>query len=214
MNTYNNKYDILGSTIKPNPASVKYWADLASNPYGGDLKYFNGKEWVLVNNKLLDQVKLDVTDIPNAEALYSYGVSWQSGSLNPVLTRIGNLDLHRSLPIQNKMRGCTLADDGTVNHYFNSDWTANEDGTTIVKDGDSTHYECEQVIINESSVNDDSIIRKVLIDNWDVNYQLKMLNDYFAFQLGLTEDENCKKRYEDFLDFRAKLKASVAKSII
>lgn len=135
MNTYNNKYDILGSTIKPNPASVKYWADLASNPYGGDLKYFNGKEWVLVNNKLLDQVKLDVTDIPNAEALYSYGVSWQSGSLNPVLTRIGNLDLHRSLPIQNKMRGCTLADDGTVNHYFNNDWTANEDGTTIVKDG-------------------------------------------------------------------------------
>ena len=37
---YNNKYDILGSTIKPNPASVKYWADLASNPNGGDLKYF------------------------------------------------------------------------------------------------------------------------------------------------------------------------------
>lgn len=51
MNTYNNKYDILGSTIKPNPASVKYWADLASNPNGGDLKYFNGKDWVYVNNK-------------------------------------------------------------------------------------------------------------------------------------------------------------------
>lgn len=83
-----------------------------------------------------------------------------------------------------------------------------------VKDGDSTHYECEQVIINESNVNDDSIIRNVLIENWDVNYQLKMLNDYFAFQLGLTEDENCKKRYEDFLNFRSKLKASVAKSII
>lgn len=51
MNTYNNKYDILGSTIKPNPALVKYWADLASNPNGGDLKYFNGKDWVYVNNK-------------------------------------------------------------------------------------------------------------------------------------------------------------------
>lgn len=51
MSTYNNKYDILASTIKPNPTSVKYWADLQSNPNGGDLKYFDGKDWVYVNNK-------------------------------------------------------------------------------------------------------------------------------------------------------------------
>ena len=49
---YNNKYDILASTIQPNPASVKYWADLSSNPNGGDLKYFNGNTWVLVNNNI------------------------------------------------------------------------------------------------------------------------------------------------------------------
>lgn len=54
---YNNKYDILGSTIKPNPASVKYWADLASNPNGGDLKYFNGKDWVYVNNTATPDIK-------------------------------------------------------------------------------------------------------------------------------------------------------------
>lgn len=54
---YNNKYDILGSTIKPNPASVKYWADLASNPNGGDLKYFDGKNWVYVNNKATSDIK-------------------------------------------------------------------------------------------------------------------------------------------------------------
>lgn len=57
MNTYNNKYDILGSTIKPNPASVKYWADLASNPNGGDLKYFDGENWVYVNNKATSDIK-------------------------------------------------------------------------------------------------------------------------------------------------------------
>lgn len=57
MNTYNNKYDILGSTIKPNPASVKYWADLASNPNGGDLKYFDGKNWVYVNNQATSDIK-------------------------------------------------------------------------------------------------------------------------------------------------------------
>lgn len=53
---YNNKYDILASTIQPNPASVKYWADLSSNPNGGDLKYFNGTKWVLVNNKATEDI--------------------------------------------------------------------------------------------------------------------------------------------------------------
>lgn len=57
MSTYNNKYDILASTIAPNPASVKYWADLASNPNGGDLKYFDGKEWKYVNNQATSDIK-------------------------------------------------------------------------------------------------------------------------------------------------------------
>ena len=48
-----------------------------------------------------------------------------------------------------------------------------------VKKDDNTYYECEQVIINESNINDDSIIRDVLLNNWDVNQQLKMVNDYF-----------------------------------
>lgn len=57
MSTHNNKYDILASTIAPNPVSVKYWADLASNPNGGDLKYFDGKEWKCVNNQATSDIK-------------------------------------------------------------------------------------------------------------------------------------------------------------
>lgn len=63
---YNNKYDILASTIQPNPASVKYWADLSSNPNGGDLKYFDGTKWVLVNNKAtedISQIKQQIADL-------------------------------------------------------------------------------------------------------------------------------------------------------
>lgn len=63
---YNNKYDILASTIQPNPASVKYWADLSSNPNGGDLKYFNGTKWVLVNNETtenISQIKQQIADL-------------------------------------------------------------------------------------------------------------------------------------------------------
>lgn len=63
---YNNKYDILASTIQPNPASVKYWADLSSNANGGDLKYFNGTKWVPVNNKAtedISQIKQQIADL-------------------------------------------------------------------------------------------------------------------------------------------------------
>lgn len=60
---YNNKYDILASTIQPNPASVKYWADLSSNPNGGDLKYFNGNTWVLVNNKATEDISTLKQDV-------------------------------------------------------------------------------------------------------------------------------------------------------
>ena len=63
MSTYNNKYDILASTIAPNPASVKYWADLASNPNGGDLKYFDGKEWKYVNNQATSDTKVLRNDL-------------------------------------------------------------------------------------------------------------------------------------------------------
>lgn len=64
---YNNKYDILASTIAPNPASVKYWADLASNPNGGDLKYFDGKEWKYVNNQATSDIKV-LRDVINNHA--------------------------------------------------------------------------------------------------------------------------------------------------
>lgn len=75
-------------------------------------------------------------EIPeSAIDLLTYGVKWEVNGTNPVLTRIGNSTMHQTLPIQSKMRGCTLADDGTVNHYFNNNWTANTDGTPIVKDG-------------------------------------------------------------------------------
>ena len=63
---YNNKYDILASTIQPNPTSVKYWADLSSNANGGDLKYFNGTKWFLVNNKAtedISQIKQQIADL-------------------------------------------------------------------------------------------------------------------------------------------------------
>lgn len=64
---YNNKYDILASTIQPNHTSVKYWADLSSNPNGGDLKYYNGTKWVLVNNTATEDIAELKQDVENLE---------------------------------------------------------------------------------------------------------------------------------------------------
>lgn len=48
-----------------------------------------------------------------------YGVEWDVTVASPAMTRIGNMALHRQLPIQNRMKGCLLGDDGTVNMYLN-----------------------------------------------------------------------------------------------
>lgn len=37
-----------------------------------------------------------------------YGVSWSETSSNPDCTRIGNMDMHRTLPIQSMMRSCAI----------------------------------------------------------------------------------------------------------
>ena len=63
-----------------------------------------------------------------------YGIEWTDANTVPV--RIGNMSLHRSLPIQNKMRRCILNDDGSVNYYLDAnDSTKKEDGTDAVLDG-------------------------------------------------------------------------------
>lgn len=36
----------------------------------------------------------------------SYGVSWKPNVADPVLTRVGNMNYHKTLPIQNNMKGC------------------------------------------------------------------------------------------------------------
>ena len=48
-----------------------------------------------------------------------YGVEWDVTVADPAMTRIGNMALHRQLPIQNRMKGCLLDDNGKVVEYLN-----------------------------------------------------------------------------------------------
>lgn len=35
--------------VQPNPIEVDYWVDLATNPYGATIKYYNGDDWEQLN---------------------------------------------------------------------------------------------------------------------------------------------------------------------
>lgn len=56
--------------------------------------------------------------LPYLESECAYGVELDTSVSATTLTRILNSDLHRSLPIQNRMRGCLLDDDGNVVEYL------------------------------------------------------------------------------------------------
>ena len=54
---------------------------------------------------------------------YTYGVSWQPNDPSPICKRVGNLELHKTLPIQNGMRGCIaqMKNGAKIMYYLNED---------------------------------------------------------------------------------------------
>lgn len=60
-------------------------------------------------------------DIPDLEERYAYGVEWDTASSSPDGVRVGNLQLHRELPVQSKMRRCLLDRDGGVKEYLDDE---------------------------------------------------------------------------------------------
>ena len=68
---------------------------------------------------LPDDIKVSVSD------LMSYGISWKPNVADPAVTRVGNMSYHKTLPIQNNMRGCIAQmKDGAKIMYFldPTDW--------------------------------------------------------------------------------------------
>lgn len=60
-------------------------------------------------------------DIPDIEERYAYGVEWDMASSSPDGKRVGNMQLHRELPVQSKMRRCLLDRDGGVEEYLDNE---------------------------------------------------------------------------------------------
>ena len=84
-------------------------------------------------------VRVKAEDIvPYREEDVSYGVTFDFEEFLTVGTRIGNMALHKTLPVQSLMRGCLLNDNGEVVKYLNAkDWTdddrSGESGQVMVE---------------------------------------------------------------------------------
>lgn len=68
-----------------------------------------------------------------------YGVKFDlANSSSPDGVRTGNMEMHKTLPIQSKMRGCTINNDDNTKRYLKADdWTKWEDGSTVIVDSNN-----------------------------------------------------------------------------
>ena len=64
------------------------------------------------------------------EEVLAYGVQFDITVADPHLTRIGNMSLHKSLPIQSQLKGC-IAQGGKIIYWLNeSDWRFRKEAIT------------------------------------------------------------------------------------
>ena len=88
--------------------------------YDNSVYFYDGRFWTKI-----------IKNTDEIEDLLSYGIEKDLRISLSSCTRVGNLALHRTLPVQSKMRGCLLDDDGNIVEYLpQNDWTtATRDGS-------------------------------------------------------------------------------------
>lgn len=83
------------------------------------MKYISKDNLALYDNLIKDYVK---SKAQNLQEIFAYGVQWSEDSADPHLTRIGNMSMHRTLPIQNNMKG-VIAQKSKIMYYLDeNDW--------------------------------------------------------------------------------------------
>lgn len=86
----------------------------------------------------VEQVKQDVQYITQQDTILdqvSYGIEWDASTSSSDCIRIGNLSMHKSLPIQSQMKG-VIHQHGVIQYYLDpNDWSKKADGTPSRLDG-------------------------------------------------------------------------------
>lgn len=82
-------------------------------------KYISKENLQYYDSKFKEYVD---TKLQNIEYLLAYGVEWDINVADPHITRIGNEEFHKTLPIQSQMKGC-IAQHGVVKYWLKeNDW--------------------------------------------------------------------------------------------
>ena len=90
-------------------------------------------------NNTTDRLSTKITNVEinltntfiGLEEILAYGVEWDTEVADPHLTRIGNMSLHKTLPIQSQLKGC-IAQKNKVIYWLNeSDWRFKKDPETV-----------------------------------------------------------------------------------
>ena len=68
------------------------------------------------------------------EELLAYGVEWKGNVADPHITRIGNMSLHKTLPIQSQLKGCIAQKDKIIYWLDEEDWRFRKEAETITVD--------------------------------------------------------------------------------
>lgn len=123
------------------------------------MKYISKDNLALYDNLIKDYITDKAT---NLQEMLAYGVQWSEDSADPHLTRIGNMSMHKTLPIQNNMKG-VIAQKSKIMYYLDeNDWRWRREplrqkltitNNTIVNDLFSTkQYEKQWLRIGDEEV--------------------------------------------------------------
>ncbi len=104
---------------------TKYGGNISANTY---LKIYVEGTDVNLSTSTIHKIKLEYgdistewtpawEDIPDIEERYAYGVEWDMASSSPDGKRVGNMQLHRELPVQSGMIRCIIDNNGGIVRY-------------------------------------------------------------------------------------------------
>ena len=92
----------------------------------------DGHEGQILTWKASGEAKWEdlVNMFPGLEELSGYGVQFDMTVSDPHLTRIGNMSLHKSLPIQSQLKGCIAQGDKVIYWLNEFDWRFRKEAIT------------------------------------------------------------------------------------
>ena len=131
------------------------------------------------------------------EELWAYGVRWTQGQSPTTLERIGNLNMHKTLPCH-KTRGCLVLDDGTINYYLHdsTDFLKEDGVTPSVLDGTDGDVMNQRKFYYRTAIKDNVHV------NWMSPYPLP----------GYTLYENLTGRYKASINTTGKIHSVINNS--